>query len=564
MQPLSDLQQVCNILRVCGVLNCLTKACAVIAFMCGELLARCARGMILKTGTSTTERDVCDMSCTPKGPIIRFVALRLLHAPYFCALLFIMFGFNPAFSQISADEPSAPVAKTGFEGGSRVQIARSSISYNSAKARLIAELFAANFDSILSSSRYIDLVNSQGVIDAMSYNGYRDDAALVAFAEKADIPILVTGSVDDSGKRCILRLYALCYEAPYYGQRVAQYRAHVSFGKNGEAGSSIVEEHTARFLAKLFSQYRRYLPLDALPDGFLRDGEYPLYGAKGDKTPSAVFRVEHGRVKTFSKGYHLQTYGEEAGFLNEFYYGRKKEIVLPPASTDQALYTAVATPLVSLVAPLASPLSYYTVSDFSGLGLWAVNNTPWMYIALDGFFRSPESYEKEGRQVSRYRNAAHGFMWYYFLSAGSAMYADSISYYSMRQASNFDQLLPWTGNDHSAIALALLGSGGGFFYKGQRAWGYLYFHADAALLFASLYCLLPQKVVSDSQNERYRARGYALAGAAVAVRIFEFFHCMNTPYAITNGYQIEGNYALAPVTGWDGSLFAGMSVSLYF
>ncbi len=444
------------------------------------------------------------------------------------------------------------------------QMARTELKYNSARAKLVAQLFASHFDSIIQSSKKIDLVNSQNVIDALAQNGYTDDAALTRFAEMADIPVIVTGSVDDSGGRCVISLYALCYDAPHKGDRVGAYRALMRFGKSGTSTTLIVEEHTARFLSGLFRDFRHFVSADKIPDALLTDGSYPLYSAKSDSSPFGTISVKNGKLQSASAGYLLLDYRQEADFLDDYYHGRKKEMVLPPSSTEQALYTAVATPLVSLMAPLASPVSYYTVSDFGGLGLWGLNNTPWLCVATDGFFRSPDKLEDRGRHPTRYNQAANAFMWYYFLSAGSSLYADSISHYSMQQAASFDPLLPWAGNEATATALALLGSGGGFFYRGERAWGYVYFHTDAALLFASLYCLLPEKGRSDSENERYRVRGYAFASAALAVRIIEFIHSQSTPFSIDNGDELSGSYAIAPLANWDGALFAGLSASVNF
>jgi len=446
----------------------------------------------------------------------------------------------------------------------KVQAARSEIRYNTSRARLVATLFAEHFDAIISSSKHFDLVNSQSVIDTIAKSGYGDDAALLRFAESADIAILAAGSVDDTGGRCVIHLYALCYDAPHNGDRVGAYRAVVELGGNSAMTSAIVEEHTAHFLEKLFTEYCHYAAPESIAAGALADGEYDLYGSRGDLVPSGTAYVRGGRVSSSAKGYILRDYKKEAAFLKEYYYGRKKEMVLPPASSEQALYTAVATPLVSVVAPIASPVSYYSVSDYSGLGLWALNNGPWLYVAADGFFRSPANLEKEGQHPSRYNNAANGFMWYYFFSAGASAYADAISYYSMKRASEFNSMLPWTGNEDTAFALSILGSGGGFFYKGERGWGYLYFQADALLFFSSVYCLVPEKGAGGGENERFRRYGYMLAAGALSVRVLEFVHCQYTPFAIRNGQEIEGSYALNPSIGWDGSLFAGLSATVYF
>ncbi|MDA3901339.1 MAG: hypothetical protein PF637_12580 [Spirochaetes bacterium] len=453
---------------------------------------------------------------------------------------------------------------------------------DSARSSLLVSLFETHFTNLVRIGGDFDPVKPESLMPQLRDNNLLEDSALMRFARTSGIDIVVRGSVLDRGDSVIVDLYALSYDVPFNGNVVARYTVTISF-KNVEYSarelSYCMEEHTGRFLAELYSEYsfpvrvkirNGVLEYDDFP---LKEKRYDLYHIKDESRATVRFSRESSlAVKNRTlvpdgfvqdgNYFVLRTFKDEAAFLEEFYYGRKKEIVFRPVTLEETLFTALATPLIGILSPIAAPATYYSSSDYEGLGLWALNNAPYMYIGIQGLLNRPTVLREDKKNISKFQKSSFYFGLYYFLGAGASMYADSAGARAAQSAAAYNTVDPYMGSDYSALYFSILGSGGGHFYKGYRGWGYLFFHLDNTLLFTSLYYLLDEERYDGSSYSRSssdKTYGYIAAGAALLVRAFEVYHCSTLKFNIQNGTLSDSSVSLVPIVSTDpnGSLIAG-------
>jgi hypothetical protein len=80
----------------------------------------------------------------------------------------------------------------------------------------------------------------------------------------------------------------------------------------------------------------------------------------------------------------LKKYTEEAAFLKKIYYNRKKAITFAKSDPSTTFYSLLVAGPISGLMPIAAPLGYIGNNDWSGLVLWSVNMTPYLYLEIDG------------------------------------------------------------------------------------------------------------------------------------------------------------------------------------
>jgi hypothetical protein len=137
----------------------------------------------------------------------------------------------------------------------------------------------------------------------------------------------------------------------------------------------------------------------------------------------------------------------------------------------------------------------------------------------------------------------------------------------LKDASNYLGVQPLMGNSLTAGFLALVGGGGGHFYRGERFWGYVYFHLNNLLLYFMILELTPVEKVDPStgnyirQNFNY-TNGYILIGVYSAVKIVEVIHAVLTKDKIRNGSVIEEGFRFEPVLALDKDF--GMIIGLQY
>ncbi len=456
------------------------------------------------------------------------------------------------------------------------------LEHATSRGALLSGMFDTHLENLIATIDSFSLIKDENLRLQLNSSD-KSDRFLLNFAKRAEIPVIIKGSVIDRGEYVLLRLYAFAYEAPYNGQLTAHHEVEIPVlpSTNTRELSYIMEEHTGRFLSELLDTYSRPVHftvnngiasvLDDVPDGTYY--VYRITATTDNVTgyeQAGITRVYSGTVKQgFPDGdyFVLQNFKKEAKFLDDFFYGRKKEIVYQKNSIENTAIAVLATPVLSIISPVGTPVSYTLTSDYTGLGLWGLNNTPYLYIASKGIFDSPDNLKKNSMDVSRFDRATHYFSWYYFLAGGMSLYVDAVGHNAKNDAANYIQAAPFTGSPDIALYLSLLGSGSGHFYKGYRGWGYFYFHADNMLLLSSLYFLSEEETYTNgsySRSNSDKSLGYGLLGAAAAVRVFEVIHCLQMPFNISNGKEIDNKTETVPEFKSDtseGGLFFGLSFS---
>ena len=222
--------------------------------------------------------------------------------------------------------------------------------------------------------------------------------------------------------------------------------------------------------------------------------------------------------------------------------------------------------------PLAAPiLGYYQNSDWSGLMFWAINATPYLYLEYKGFYETPDDLKTRNRDITSDEIARNRFAYYMFFTGGLSLFVDAFSHQYLKDASNYSGMQPLMGNSFSAAYLALVSGGGGHFYRGDRLWGYFYFHLNNILLYLTIREFSPAEKY-DSATGTYnkgsvdKDRGYLYAGIFGVAKIVEIIHAVLTKDRISNGTVIEEEYVFTPRVFLydDRSLGYGVQWSLRF
>ncbi len=162
-------------------------------------------------------------------------------------------------------------------------------------------------------------------------------------------------------------------------------------------------------------------------------------------------------------------------------------------------FTVPASASMPFVVPL---FGYYTSEDYSGLLWWAGNVVPYIGLEIWGFKNRPAELKKHHHDISRNQMASYYFAWYMLLAGGMPSFVDAFSHQYLQQARYYQGQVPTMGSSTTEVYLALLGGGSGMFYKGNRLWGYVYFHLTNLCVYGLLYTYAkPQSW--DEQNNRY-------------------------------------------------------------
>ena len=186
-----------------------------------------------------------------------------------------------------------------------------------------------------------------------------------------------------------------------------------------------------------------------------------------------------GGIEITPESYIITGFKKEALSLEKYYTGRKREIVFAGQSFYDTMYIALLTPFASASMPVASPfLGHYMNNDWSGLGLWMLNAPPYLYMEARGFINSPSRLRGRHEDISRDDKALNYFAWYMAAAGGLPLFIDACAHSYLRQGAYFTGDTGLLGNNATAAYLSLVSNGGGMFYRGNRYWGYFYFHLN--------------------------------------------------------------------------------------
>ncbi len=401
-----------------------------------------------------------------------------------------------------------------------------------------------------------------------------EENCILSFAKTAGINLIITGDIDERHDDLIMNLYSYGIEAPYFGSVVYEYKVKISTSGLRLAESQIIEEHVGYFISGLLEKFRMQVFLKGNDDKFVVDSEENINGnyslCRYDKITSneenirtykhiGTIDITNNQVETIEDedaeiaggDFIFITNNDKADFLEDFYYGRKREIVFGDSSITNDFFLFFLTVPASALMPVVAPLGHYKSSDFKGLSLWTLNALPYLYLEYDGLINRPGTFRDDNKSIPRKSFTRYRFGLYMLLCGGMPLLMDVYSRYQLHLASNYQRVRPVFGSRLSTAFLSLISGGGGLFYRGYRIYGSLYFHAHNILLYSVIKELSrgeSYNIIGDSyeKDEINKMRAYAYLGAFGLVKIVEIFHALLVKDRIRNGEIINGTFSFEP------------------
>ena len=474
----------------------------------------------------------------------------------------------------------------------------SGIQSDSARGRSIANLLEMHLYNILRSTNSFNQIDTAQMRSQLVRFDCLEDSCILRFAQRADIHLVLRGTVRDMRSSLDIEIYALGTGTPYYGARIYRYHIRIPLSRmslSTREFSYITEEHAGRFISNLLCRYRFPVAFTLQGGASVPDYPEPLNGTftlyRFGRSPDAgeplrsyrkagEVRLENGRITSLAPGtpqpgngdFVLLTYENKSRYLADFYRGRKRELVLTPWNVSDTLYMMLFTAPASASMPLVVPvLGHYARGDYAGLGLWAVNAAPYLYLEADGFINRPQKLKKENRDISQNDAARYNFALYFCFAGGMSLFVDAFAQDYLHQAAQYQDIQPLMGSSLSAAYLSLICGGGGHFYRGHRAWGYLYFHLNNVMMYYTLREFSrAERYNSDTDSYEKepvdKARAYRYLGAYCALKLIETIHAVLLDDRIENGELVEEQTAITPAVLFDpeGNLAFGIQGTMRF
>lgn len=458
------------------------------------------------------------------------------------------------------------------------------ISYNSQRARAISILLEQHAIEILKKYGF-ETINQGLISKEIEKNACFEESCQLRFASNAQIDLLISGTVEDRGEYITVTLKSFGPGKPLNGRLVFSrtVRIPVTGSVNAREFSLICEENAALFIASTLQSFTCASPLIKKDTGYVADspvtGRYNIYyaDASGNLVKSGECTINKGTLESVegninAGAFILADFFLQAGEIEEYYAQRKQEIVFQKANLYDTLFIILTTPLASASMPFSAPaLGYYTFGDWGGMGLWAINAWPYLYLEAKGFMESPENLKHERKDITRDDRAANYFAWYMLLAGGMPLFIDAYAHQYLTDASLFIGQQRFLGSNYTAGYLALVSNGGGLFYKGHRGWGYFYFHLNNALLYMTIRELsVPENYDASSgtysKGERNTERALVYGSILAASKIIEITHTLITGTDLECGETVDEYIIPQPLFTLDssGSPVYGISLTLRY
>lgn len=372
-----------------------------------------------------------------------------------------------------------------------------------------------------------------------------EEKCVLNFSVDAGINLLFTGSVTDNRSYMIIRLVSYGIDFPFNRRVIItrEIKLMLDIPVNSREFSLICEEQAARFISETLKSFQYPVRIVIKNSKHVIDSDVKISGrftvysmnSSGTVKPSGEIEISDNQIvssnNSFTPGesFILQSFRDKSELIDTYYPKRKREIVFDKTSLYDTLFLFAVIPFASATMPVSSPyLGYYMHNDWSGLGLWMVNVTPYLYLEARGFINSPDRLKGKKRDISRNDRAVHMFGWYMLAAGGMPLFIDSYSHNYLHHASYFSEKNLMLGNNATAAMLSLTSNGAGHFYRGNRFWGYFYFHLNNSLLFMTLREFsVPEKYnestrkytsgTTDSKRRNWFIAGFALSKAIETV-----------------------------------------------
>jgi len=436
------------------------------------------------------------------------------------------------------------------------------IEAGSVRAQVSCPVIESHLNTIIASLKIFDV---SPLKDELKKFGCMEERCLVQFAQDAGINLAVAGKLDDQGDTLILVLSAYGTALPYNGRLI--YRYSLKIDANERLGtlntSYLFEEHVSRFIIGILKNYKHPLFMVVDDNGRARSnsalsGSYDLFEAFPSKDKGFKSFRKKGRVTlknglqvsgdAVNKGdFVLHSFEDSSRRMTEISHIRKSEMVFQKSSPWQVLYGVLFTVPASSLMPVAAPLIYYGKKDWQGIVLWSVNSVPYLYLEISGFKNNLNSIRKRKSDASRSDVAKSRYAYYMLFTGGLSLTVDAIGHRDIEDTSKFKKAPPYLGSPYIAAFFSIAGGGAGHFYKGDRFWGYAFFHLDNIMMYYTLkefsssrrYNFITKSYVTAPYS---RKRAYTFLGIAGAIRIFEFAHVLLMKDRIESGDPDETTF----------------------
>ncbi len=458
------------------------------------------------------------------------------------------------------------------------------ITPETSRLKMFSGIIETHLENILrsnfiASENIFEPINSPLLRDQLGKFSCREESCIERFARQAKISIIVHGRLEERSDALVLEISAFSIDIPYFGKTIHRYTAYIptsALSLSMREYSYIFEEHCAQFVFSVLKQYKK-------PIFFTMHNGHPhAVASSGTNGIFTVYRPISGSNENISQissfvryipvgaivlrngipvavppfvregDFILVGFTKAADDLQNFYEGRKREIVFMPSNSNDTLLMMLYTVPGSLTMPLVSPfLGYIAHLDYSGLALWSVNYSPYLYLIINGIHERPQRLKTDHRDISSSQLARYRFSIYMLMCGNMSLFVDAFAHYNLFLASNYQGIQRHLGNTYNAAYLSLVSGGGGHFYRGYRSWGYLYFHANNVLL----YCTIKEFSPSKSYNEitgKYesspvnKTRAYSFLAAYCGLKIIEIIHTAFLPDRIQNGTVEETSILVHP------------------
>ncbi len=472
-------------------------------------------------------------------------------------------------------------------------VAMSGAKADSARMIGLASLLEKQILNVFNSTGIFNIINPDLLKDQLTRYGCLEENCIIGFARSAGIDLIIRASVEDKGDSVRISLYGQGINSPYYGSIVYQYSAIIplkGLAISGMEYNYIFEEHAGYFISGLLRVYKTQIFLNIEKDGNrvfdseqVLNGDYEIFRYEKDPGPDAYIRkskklgsvaIDNNRVISVSPGslilenndFVYVTYNKKAEFLNNFFYGRKHELIYDNSPTKDTMVFLFSTVPISVMMPLIAPLGYYRNGDFSGLSLWAVSTFPYLYLEYNGLKNRPETYKKEKQDIPRSSQVRYKFGMYMLLCGGIPLVIDAFSAHLHYLAQSYQGRQPYMGNNITAVYLSLISGGGGHFYKGYRLQGYLFFHLHNILLYSVFREFSASERYDNTsgsyiKESRDKKRAYFYLSSFGLLKMIEIAHVLLIRDNIRNGKITEREFGFEPAVLMDDN---GVSIGMQY
>ena len=439
----------------------------------------------------------------------------------------------------------------------------------------LKNILEQHLTNILYSSGVFDLIKYKTLQNDLDKYGCTDEKCILQFAKDAGISLLINGEIEDRKNYILINFRAYGTSFPHNGTIIVNYSVKIPVNKNFnmKKQSYIIEEHSATFIVNVLNKFLKPIFLEDKNFQSLKtldalDGQYDLYRFENKKSKilNNYTKIEKIKIKDgflisqneFIKDDFLMIgFKDKAKFIEDFYYGRKKEIVFEKQKFETTLFKLLFTVPASITMPVVAPFAgYYKYGDWEGLSLWSFNVMPYLYLEYDGFKRNPDDSRKLNYDISNKDKTRKRFFYYMAFIGGLPLFVDAFSHQYLNRAKEYDRKEYLMGNTYSVFYLSLISGGGGHFYRGYRSWGYLFFHINNILVYniigeasqAEHYNELTNRYEKNSINKK---KLYSLIGLYSSVKIFEIVHALLLKDNIRNGEVQKSDLSFEPDIKYD-------------